>query len=398
MAPDVKKPARIPFSTTSIRPKSNEVEQRKRNRQLTDSNPLSKVCLDNQKLVIEGDKIDSTMIDTIGTIQKMIAMYFSSTMYHGKSVLEWKSLLPVPHQDTGRILSIVFVPNKTARALFELQKFEAALQCFEKIRAVEPFRLQDMSLFGTCLWHLRKTTELGSLGKELEMIDAGHPETLCVIGNYYSLIQDPDSAIKAFDKACNADLRFEYSRTLLGHEYLANDDLDEAAKCFRGALKINPRHYNALYGLGLIEQKQERFALAEHHFRKALEISPENSILKDTLASVWNFYKVIQTDTTRYQEALDLYDQVIKSTPDQKVFAYHRALLLFEMEAYEEVVKLMSNEASNSKTQSNVYFLLGKALAKIGKRQEAIKAMTLAQDYLQHKSSSIIKDFIGIYI
>ena len=104
-----------------------------------------------------------------------------------------------------------------------------------------------MGLYGTCLWQLRETNELSKLGKELEEIDCNSPETLCAIGNYYSLIQDPDMAIKSFQKACDMDKRFEYAQTLLGHEYLANDDVDEAKKCFRKAIQINGRHYNALY-------------------------------------------------------------------------------------------------------------------------------------------------------
>jgi hypothetical protein len=43
-----------------------------------------------------------------------------------------------------------------------------------------------MDLYGTCLWHLKNKPELSLLGKELEEVDANAPQTLCVIGNYYS--------------------------------------------------------------------------------------------------------------------------------------------------------------------------------------------------------------------
>ncbi len=33
------------------------------------------------------------------------------------------------------------------------------------------------------------------------------------------------------------------------------------------------------YGIGMIYYKQEKFALAEVHFRKALSINPQNSVL-----------------------------------------------------------------------------------------------------------------------
>ena len=144
------------------------------------------------------------------------------------------------------------------------------------------------------------------------------------------------------------------------------------------------------YGLGLIEKKQERFQLAEFYFKQALEISPENNILKDSLALV-----IQQSNPSRYEESLELFDEIIKKSPENKIFVHHRALLLFDMKRYEEVIEVMLKETQNSKPQCNVYFLLGKAFAKIGKKQDAIKAMTFAQDFLQHKSSSIIKDFIG---
>ena len=56
---------------------------------------------------MESDKVDNSTVEMIGVIQKMIAMQFSVVMCHGRSALEWKSLLPPVHQDTGRVLSIV---------------------------------------------------------------------------------------------------------------------------------------------------------------------------------------------------------------------------------------------------------------------------------------------------
>ena len=38
--------------------------------------------------------------------------------------------------------------------------------------------------------------------------------------------------------------------------------------------------------MGLIHRKQEKYTLAEYYFRQALEITPENPILLDCLASV----------------------------------------------------------------------------------------------------------------
>lgn len=117
-----------------------------------------------------------------------------------------------------------------------------------------------MDLYGTCLWHMKKKVELSALGKELEELDKFAPQTWyllfvifnqwiscrCVVGNYYSLLQEHDSAISAFKKAIQIDQLFTYAHTLMGHEYLSNEDLDSASKSFKFAVQTNHRHYNAM--------------------------------------------------------------------------------------------------------------------------------------------------------
>ena len=41
------------------------------------------------------------------------------------------------------------------------------------------------------------------------------------------------------------DPNFAYAYTLLGHEYVATEELDKALACFRNAIRVDPRHYNA---------------------------------------------------------------------------------------------------------------------------------------------------------
>ena len=38
---------------------------------------------------------------------------------------------------------------------------------------------------------------------------------------------------------------FAYAYTLLGHEYVYTEELDKAMACFRNAIRVDPRHYNA---------------------------------------------------------------------------------------------------------------------------------------------------------
>ena len=66
--------------------------------------------------------------------------------------------------------------------LFELEK---AQMYFERVRQMEPWRLEYMDIYATCLWHLRKDVELSFLAKELDQFDRLSPETWCVLGNLF---------------------------------------------------------------------------------------------------------------------------------------------------------------------------------------------------------------------
>ena len=59
---------------------------------------------------------------------------------------------------------------------------------------------------------------------------------------------------------------FSYAYTLLGHEYVMIEELEKALACYRNAVRIDPRHYNAWYGIGLTYYKQERFSLADGNY------------------------------------------------------------------------------------------------------------------------------------
>jgi anaphase-promoting complex subunit 3 len=115
---------------------------------------------------------------------------------------------------------------------------------------LEPFRVAGTEILSTALWHLKRDKELCALAQQVVEIDKMSPESWCVVGNCFSLQQEHEAAIKFFDRAIQVDASFTYARTLCGHEYVCNEDLDKAMASFRQALYHDDRHYNAWYGLG----------------------------------------------------------------------------------------------------------------------------------------------------
>ena len=143
-----------------------------------------------------------------------------------------------------------------------------------------------MEYFSTALWHLQDEVELSALAQELTTIDKMAPQSWCVAGNCFSLQKEHENAIKFFQRAAQVNPNFAYAYTLLGHEYITIEELDKALSCFRTAVRIDSRHYNAWYGIGLVFYKQERFQLAEIYYNKAVNINLQSPLLMCHLAVV----------------------------------------------------------------------------------------------------------------
>ena len=105
------------------------------------------------------------------------------------------------------------------------------------------------------------------------------PETWCAVGNCYSLQKEHETALRFFNRAIQLNPSFSYAHTLCGHEYVANEDFDQAKKCYQRALTADDRHYNAWWGIGNIFLKQEKYEAAAQYFKSAIRINPRSSVL-----------------------------------------------------------------------------------------------------------------------
>jgi len=106
------------------------------------------------------------------------------------------------------------------------------------------------------------------------------------------LQKDHDTAVKIFQRAVQLNPRFAYAHTLCGHEHVALEDFENGIRSFQSALRADQRHYNALYGLGMVYLRQDKFEFAAHHFRMAFEINPSSSVIVLYLGTALHALKV----------------------------------------------------------------------------------------------------------
>ena len=171
-------------------------------------------------------------------------------------------------------------------------RYVEAEKCFKWARAVSPHRVEDMDVYSTTLFvtnpkpetrnpkpepetrnpkpetktqawlcravgdsevgkvgvgaqHLRKAVELSFLAQEVVAMDRLSPQAWCVMGNCMSEHKEHEAALNFFTRALQLQPEFVYAHTLSGHEHVALEQYDEGMRCYREALRLDHRHYNA---------------------------------------------------------------------------------------------------------------------------------------------------------
>ena len=72
---------------------------------------------------------------------------------------------------------------------------------YDRCLKVEPYRLEGLEYYSSCLWQLKRQVELCWLSNYVLERNRFAPETWCVVGNCYSLQQEHETALRYFGRA-----------------------------------------------------------------------------------------------------------------------------------------------------------------------------------------------------
>lgn len=162
-----------------------------------------------------------------------------------------------------------FLASQRAILAYNAQDFEAAESIFDEIIERDPHRLDYIDIYSNILFVLERRQKLGHLAKRVSATDKFRPESCCVIGNYYSLASDHESAVRYFKKALKLNKSYLAAWTLMGHEYIELKNTHAAIESYRRAVDINNKDYRAWYGLGQAYEMLEMHYYALHYFQRA---------------------------------------------------------------------------------------------------------------------------------
>ncbi|KAJ4153365.1 hypothetical protein LMH87_009855 [Akanthomyces muscarius] len=328
----------------------------------------------------DGAKMEEAVRWIMDVMKKLGNGYYFLSRFQCQEALQALSSLPPAHQGTPWVLV------QMGRAHYEQASYAEAEKFFRRMRVQAPSRLQDMEVYSTILWHLKRETDLSFLAHELVDSAWHSPQAWCALGNAWSLAKDAEQALKCFKRATQLDPKFAYAFTLQGHEHVTNEEYEQALTAYRQAISADKRHYNAYYGIGRVQERLGDYEKALTHFQAAQSINPNNAVLVSWIGTVLERQKQIMP-------ALKAYTKAVELAPRAALTRYKKAHALLAIGQIEEAEKELVILKDLAPNEGHVHFLLGTLYRSMNERQLAVRHFTIALA-LDPKAGPMIKEAI----
>ena len=141
-----------------------------------------------------------------------------------------------------------------------------------------------------------------------------------------------------------------------GIAYHQLQDLDNAEKYYRRAVKLNPKYPEAINNLGTVYYAKKSYRRAVNQYKNALRLVPESASFMSNLGTAYLARKQYEEATKAYQEAIALDPQIFDKHSGQGVTVLERTV----------------------EERAGYYYILAKSFAKAGMTDQSLQFMRKA--------------------
>lgn len=318
--------------------------------------------------------------EVVSLLQTFGTPYQDMVRFNCRKAIEGFKLLPKKHLNSGWTLVNI------GHCYMDLGENEKAEEMFSEAFKLEPYRVKGVEYYSSCLWQLRKQTELCKLAFEVIEYNPFSPEAWIALGNCFSLQRDHDTALSYFHRAIQLEPRFSYAYCLKGHEYIYCDQFVKAKSCYEMALKTDQNNFHAWWGLGNVSLKQEKYDRALDYFQKSNTLNSKNSIVQSYIGIV---YEKLEKNS----EALIAFKRSEDLNPGALMTRFHKTQIYYKMGDYSNALIELERLIHLSPKEGQLYIMIGNVHKRLGNPQKALQYYQCAQD-LDNKESQRVKNLI----
>jgi tetratricopeptide (TPR) repeat protein len=257
-----------------------------------------------------------------------------------------------------------------ALADFELGKFQASIDTLAALRAQGIFDAKCADLLGVSYSKLDRYQDAYAVMAENIRQNPSNPY------GYFNLIalfvdtSEMDKAAQVADKAVAALPQSAEARSMRGSIELYRNQTDEAYRDFSAAAELAPRSPDPRFFMALVDYRQAKFDQAAKVLRDATASGIADSDLHYMLAEC-----VLRIDPSNASAALSELDRAIQLNPKSVPARMLRGeTLLAARRPQDAIVDLKiarDLDPNPQRDTSNTTYLLGRAYAALGKRDQA---------------------------
>lgn len=335
---------------------------------------------ENSGMLIQNVASQTSNRELIQLLQSLGTPYQDMIRFNCKKAIEGFKALPRHHQTSGWTLVNI------GRCYMDLGDNEKAEEAFIEAFKNEPYRVKGVEYYSSCLWQLKKQTELCKLAFDVIEYNQFSPEAWIALGNCFSLQRDNESALNFFHRAIQLEPRFSYAHCLKGHEYIYCDQYVKAKNCYELALKADQSNFHAWWGLGNVALKQEKYERALDYFHKASNLNNKNSV-------VHSYIGIVLEKMEKNSEALAAFKKSEELNPKTLMNRFHKAQIYYKMGDYSNALIELEKLINLSPKESQVYVMIGNVYKRLGNPDKALQYYQSAQD-LESKESQRVKNLI----
>ncbi|ETW80740.1 hypothetical protein HETIRDRAFT_61808 [Heterobasidion irregulare TC 32-1] len=174
----------------------------------------------------------------------------------------------------------LWIMSLRACVLYHLHDFGQAELQFQKILAVDPYRIDDIDIYSNILYVTENRLKLANLAHDFLLLDKDRPEVCCLVGNHYSLRAEHEKA------------------------YVEMKNSHAAIEAYRRAVDVNRKDYRAWYGLGQAYELLNMHQYALYYYQHATSLRPYD-------VRLWQAQGASYEEMGRLREAIDCFKRAL---------------------------------------------------------------------------------------
>jgi tetratricopeptide (TPR) repeat protein len=222
-------------------------------------------------------------------------------------------------------------------ALYNLEKLEEAISCFDKVIDKDPASI--------LAWRKK--------------------------GDAFSKMGRWGGTIQCYNEALKHDPSQDDIWLSMGETYISHEKYQEASRSLDEVLKINIWNAEAWYLQGVVFSKIGRWGAAVQCLDKTLSLNPSHILALKVKGDVL-------VGTNRFDDALKCYERALKFQPKNHLVLTSKGRLLKLVNRYDEALTVVESALSIKKDDPKALFEKGDILQETGKAYKALKSFDSA--------------------